>query len=135
VDSPTGEDLFFLSERASDRDAIQITNEITWTKSANTVLSGNFVYYGFNDRSHLRTNWAEEVGFSKIWPNNPWYETLFESGAFPQLPPGMEIRHANNAWILESYAYGLGANGPYWIKTPRQDAMTAKMSHQRARIT
>jgi hypothetical protein len=118
VTNPTGSDLVFTSERASDRDATQISNEITWTRSANTVISGGFVYYGFNDRSHPRTNWAEEVGYEKIWPNNPWYETMFKSKAFPQLPPGMEIRHGNNAWIMESYAYGLGTNGPYWIKTP-----------------
>lgn len=131
VSNPTGNDLAFLSERASDRDATQITNEITWSKSATTVLSGSFVYYGFNDRSHPRTNWEKEVGYAKIWPNNPWYETMFKSGAFPQLPPGMEIRHGNSAWILESYAYGLATNGPYWVKTPRQDATNVKMSHQR----
>ena len=131
VSNPTGNELAFLSERGSDRDATQITNDITWMKSANTVISASFAYYGFVDQSHPRTNWAKEVGWAKIWPNNPWYETMFKSGAFPQLPPGMEIAGANSAWILQSYAYGLGANGPYWVKQPWQDATGIKMSQQR----
>ncbi len=133
VSSPTGNDLFFLSERGSDRNATQITNDLTWVKSANTVISGSFAYYGYFEQSHFQTgslNQGKEL-WPKLWPNNSWYQTMFASGAIPMVAPGMEIMGGNGSYILNSYSYGLGTNGPYWVKRPHQNAVSVKIAQQR----
>ena len=132
VSSPTGNDLFFDSERGSNRNANQITNDITWTKSATTVINGSFNYYGFVDSSHFSQGVISQgqQDYAKMWPNSQWYAPMFASGAFPMVPPGMEIDGGNGSYIMTSYSYGIGANGPYWIKNVWQDDGNIRIAHQ-----
>ncbi len=125
--NPLGDDLVWMSDRGSNRHATQISNELTWAKSARTVISGSFAYYGFIDESNPRTTFK---GYDSLWPGNSWYKAIFASGAITEVPPGMAITHGDGGSIMSSYSNGIGANGPYWRKHSTQDQEVLKMAHQ-----
>jgi hypothetical protein len=125
--NPLGDDLVWMSDRGSNRHALQISNELTWVKSARTVVSGNFAYYGFIDEASPTTTFK---GYDSLWANNPWYKAIFASGAIKEVPPGMVISHGDGGSIMSSYSSGLGANGPLWRKHSKQDQESIKVAHQ-----
>ena len=128
ADNPTGSDLAWMSDRASNRDATQITNEITWVKSATTVINASFAYYGFVDESAPQTKFA---GYSSLWPSSSWYKPIYDGYKFVEASPGMRITHGDGGSIMSSYSSGIGTNGPYWIKHPWQDDTNLKIAQQR----
>lgn len=127
ADNPLGDDLAWMSDRGSNRHALQITNELTWVKSARTLVSGSFAYYGFIDEANPTTSFK---GYDSLWPGNSWYKAIFASGAIKEVPPGMVITHGDGGSIMSSYSNGIGANGPLWRKHSRQNQQTIKMAHQ-----
>lgn len=126
--NPIGSDLAWLSDRGSNRHATQITNELTWTKSARTVITGSFAFYGFIDEASPNTTFE---GYDSLWPGNNWYKPIFDSGAIAQVSPGMVITHGDGGAIMQSYSSGIGTNGPLWRKHARQDQEVIKIAHQR----
>lgn len=125
--NPLGSDLVWLSDRGSNRHATQVTNELTFVKSARTLVSGSFVYYGFIDEASPTTSFK---GYDSLWPGNPWYKTIFQSGAIKEVSPGMVITHGDGGSIMSSYSAGIGTNGPLWRKHTWQDQETIKIAHQ-----
>jgi Carboxypeptidase regulatory-like domain len=127
ADNPLGSDLAWKSDRGSNRHALQISNELTWIKSARTIVSGGFSYYGFIDEAFPTTDFK---GYDSLWPNNSWYKSIFSSGAIPQVSPGMVISHGDGGSIMSSYSSGIGTNGPFWRKHSKQNQETLKVAHQ-----
>lgn len=123
--NPVGSDLAWLSDRGSNRNAIQVTNEITWVKSANTVISGSFAIYGFVDEAQPNSTFKS---YDSLWAGSNWYKAIFDNGVLPVVSPGMRITNADGSSILSSYSNGIGTNGPLWRKHPWQDYVALKMA-------
>lgn len=125
--NPTGSDLAWESDRPSNRNATQIAGGVTWIKSPTTVISATFMEHGYVDESAPTTKFA---GYSSLWPNNTWYKAMFDSGAFPQTSPNMQITPGDGGSIMSSYASGIGAGGSFWRKHPWEDDTNIKIGRQ-----
>jgi len=124
--NPLGSDLAWLSDRGSNRHSFQQSNEVTWVKTANTVISGSVAISGWIDEASPSSSFA---GYDSLWPNNTWYKNIFESGAIPKVSPGMRITMADGAAIVSSYSSGIGTNGPYWRKHQLQNYVALKIAN------
>lgn len=129
--NPTGNDLGWMSDRGSQRNATQLTTGLTWTKSATTVINVGLAYAGFVDRSNPQPDTSTFKGYASLWPNSSWYKSMFGGYKFVEASPGMQITHANGQAIMSSYSNGIGTNGPYWINLPHQYSPTVKITQVR----
>ena len=131
ADNPTGSDLGWMSDRGSQRNATQVTGGLTWAKSPTTVINAGLAYAGFIDESNPQPDPNTFKGYSSIWPNSPWYKTMFEGYQWTAASPGMQITSADGTNIMSAYSSGIGTNGPYWINLPHQYSPTVKITQVR----
>ncbi len=123
--NPTGSD-YFQSDRGSQRDAKSFTGDVTWTKSARTVLNFRGEYHNFVDASKYDKSFSDTSTWAQIWPNSQFYKQTFAAGNIPILLPRMSISGTDNSRLLN-----MGPGGGYWDQRPNGDMFSFKISQQR----
>jgi hypothetical protein len=123
--NPTGSELF-LSDRGSQRDAASYSGDAVYMISANTVLNISGTYHSFVDASKFASSYADNGGWSKIWPNSDFFKPVFEDPRIPVLLPRMSIMGVSNT----EYWVNMGPRGGYWDQRPDADSVSFKMTQQ-----
>jgi hypothetical protein len=119
--NPTGSDLAYHNNRATDRDSSNIGGEFTWLKSARTVISVGFAHLYIQDSATLRScDWA---GYPSLWPNSKWYEGMFANKSYDYCSPGMNITGTGGNLLM-------GTSNFYYKKTSYQNTTNLKIAQQ-----
>ena len=121
--NPTGSE-YYVNDRGSQRDALQISGDAVYMLSARTIINVNATYHSFVDASKYAE--SANVNWDKIWPNNPFYKTIFDNKAVPQLLPRMSIMGTGTG----EYWTAMGPRGGTWNQRPTADSVSVKLAQQ-----
>jgi hypothetical protein len=95
--------------------------------SANTVLNISGTYHSFVDASKFASSYADNGGWSKIWPNSDFFKPVFEDPRIPVLLPRMSIMGVSNT----EYWVNMGPPRRLLGSTPGYaDSVSFKMTQQ-----
>jgi hypothetical protein len=120
--SPVDGGLFPLS--GSNRYGLSVAGDTVYVMSDKTTLNVRGSFYNMTDEFFNPALLMGKEGLEKLWPNNAWYSSLYNSGYvyYPALDvtPGTSITTTTNR---------LGRQGREWFQHP--DAWTASVRMNR----
>jgi hypothetical protein len=73
-------DAGFLPLSGSNRYGRSVAADAVWVKSNKTTLNVRGSYYNMTDEFYNPSLLLGEDGLRGLWPNNPWYSSLYNSG-------------------------------------------------------
>lgn len=126
--NPTGSE-FWVSDRGSQRNATQISGDIVYVVSPSTVINFHGSYRDFIDASKFATDFSQQGGWAKIWPNSNFYKLLFEDPGIPVQMPRMSIMGSGTG----EYWFNMGPRGGIWDQRPDGDSFNVKIAQQRGK--
>ena len=91
--NPTDAGFFPLS--GSNRYGLSIAGDSVWVMSNKTTLNVRGSFYNMTDEFYNPGLLLGDQGLQTLWPNNPWYSSLYNSGYvyYPALDVTIRDRH------------------------------------------
>jgi hypothetical protein len=117
--NPTPNNSQLYVPTGTSRGATNIGGDAIWTVNPRTIVDFHGDWHKLID-AYVSPDLGKD-GWSKIWPNNPWYQPYQDASVgVPVYFPDMNIGGQN-----------FGGGGFYWNQKPEGEASNAKISQQR----
>lgn len=118
--NPTDAGFFPLS--GSNRDGLSIAGDVVWIMSNKSTLNVRGSYYSMIDEFYNPSLELGEDGLADYWPNNPWYQSLYNSGYVYY--PALDVTSGTGT----STSNRLGRQGREWYQRPNAWNVSARMN-------
>ena len=117
--NPTPNNSQLYVPTGTTRGATNIGGDAVWTINSRTVADFHADWHKLID-AYISDDLGKD-GWSKIWPNNPWYQSYQTASV------GVPVYFPN----LSIGGQGFGGGGFYWNQKPKGEASNAKIAQQR----
>ena len=118
--NPTEGDMFPLA--GSNRYGMSFAADSVWVMSNKTTLNIRGSYYNMTDEYYNPTLELGQDGLAQLWPNNPWYTSLYNSGYVYY--PRLDVTSGTGTNTTGS----LGRQGREWFQRPDAYNISARMN-------
>ena len=123
--NPTEAGLLPLS--GSNRYGMSIAADSVWIMSNKTTLNVRGSFYNMTDEFYNPSLLLGEEGLQQLWPNNPWYSSLYNSGYVYY--PALDVTSGNGTATTNR----LGRLGREHYQHPDAWTMSARMNRYQGR--
>ncbi len=129
-ENPT--DAGFLPLSGSNRYGMSFAGDSVWVMSDKTTVNVRGSYYNMTDEFYHPSLLLGEQGLEQLWPNNPWYTSLYNSGYVYY--PALDVVSGNTAsTAAAATANRLGRQGREWYQHPDAWTMSARVNRYQGR--
>ena len=118
--NPVEGDMFPLA--GSNRYGMSFAGDSVWVISNKTTLNVRGSYYNMTDEYYNPTLELGMDGLAALWPNNPWYTSLYNSGYVYY--PRLDVTTGTGTNTNNS----LGRQGREWFQRPDAWNISARMN-------
>jgi outer membrane receptor protein involved in Fe transport len=111
----------------SNRDGMSLAADTVWVMSNKTTLNVRGSFYNMVDEFYNPSLLLGEEGLQQLWPNNPWYSSLYNSGYVYY--PALDVTSGTGTGT----ANRLGRQGREWYQHPDAWTLSARMNRYEGR--
>lgn len=120
-------DAGFLPLSGSNRYGMSAAADSVWILSNKTTLNVRGSYYNLTDEFYNPSLELGEEGLRQLWPNNPWYTSLYNSGYVYY--PALDVTSGTGTGT----ANRLGRQGREFFQRPDAWTVSARMNRYQGR--
>ena len=120
-------DAGFLPMSGSNRDGMSLAADSVWVMSSKTTLNVRGSFYNMIDEFYNPSLLLGEEGLEQLWPNNPWYSSLYNSGYVYY--PALDVTSGTGTGTGNR----LGRQGREWYQHPDAWTLSARMNRYEGR--
>ncbi|MGH9201683.1 MAG: carboxypeptidase-like regulatory domain-containing protein, partial [Vicinamibacterales bacterium] len=117
----------FLPLTGSNRKGMSIAGDSVWVMSSKTTLNVRGSYYNMTDEFFNPSLLLGDDGLSRLWPNNAWYSSLYNSGYVYY--PALDVTSGTGTATTNR----LGRQGREWFQHPDAWTASARMNRYQGR--
>src|SRR5262245_61705564 len=123
--NPTDAGFYPLS--GSNRYGLSIVGDSVYVMSDKTTLNVRGSFYNMTDEFYNPALLLGEDGLKTLWPNNPWYSSLYNSGYVYY--PALDVTSGTGTNTTNR----LGRQGREWFQHPDAWTMSARLNRYQGR--
>jgi hypothetical protein len=115
-------DAQYFPVAGSNRYGMSTAGDAVWVMSNKQTLNIRGSFYNMTDEFYNPSLLIGTEGLQNLWPNNPWYKSLYNSGYV--YTPALDVTSGSGTGTTNR----LGRQGREWWQRPTAWTMSAKMN-------